>query len=53
MKKIFMLTLVFLASVSFATLQAKEGKKKKGVVEQKEAVQLSRLMQPECRLPRW
>ena len=40
MKKIFMLTLVFLASVSFATLQAKEGKKKKGVVEQKEAVQL-------------
>ena len=35
-----MLTLVFLASVSFATLQAKEGKKKKGVVEQKEAVQL-------------
>ena len=87
-----MLTLVFLASVSFATLQAKEGKKKKGVVEQKEAVQLltpndtlsyvagmtategllpylqqqfgvdstgmlttrlSRLMRPECRLPRW
>ena len=40
MKKIFMLTLVFLASVSFATLQAKEGKKKKGAVEQKEAVQL-------------
>ena len=40
MKKIFMLTLVFLASVCFATLQAKEGKKKKGVVEQKEAVQL-------------